>query len=112
MKFVISESRLDSLIYDYISSNFKPDFAWQEPAWYKKEAKRWGYIIFDYELRPAFKYYYHDNPLIDKPKTLLVRDWLVKRLDELFGNKWEPIFVKWFEDNTGLDVVHLVDTGD
>lgn len=108
MKYIISESRLDGVIYDYLSSNLEPDYGWRGHEWYKKEAQRWGYIIFDIDVRPAFKYHLNpDKPLIDKPKTLLVGGLLVGRLGELFGDRWESIFTKWFEDNTGLPVSHL-----
>ena len=108
MKYIISESRLDGVIYDYLSSNLEPDYGWHEPRLYKKEAHRWGYVTFDIELRPAFKYFLKpDKPSIEKPKTLLVGALIAWRLGELFGDRWEPVFVKWFDDNTELPVSHL-----
>ena len=113
MKYIISESRLDDLIYDYLSSNLQPDYGWEERESYKREKFHNlpvpSYITFDFNVRTAFKYYYtSDKPLIENPKTLLVEDWIVERLSELFGDRWEPIFVKWFQDNTGLPVNHVV----
>ena len=32
---------------------------------------------------------------------------VAKRLDSTFGDIWKPIFKKWFENNTGLEVTQF-----
>jgi hypothetical protein len=32
---------------------------------------------------------------------------MAKKLDSTFGDIWKPIFKKWFEDNTGLEVAQF-----
>ena len=38
---------------------------------------------------------------------LSIYPYMSQRLDSAFGDIWKPIFKKWFEDNTGLEVTQL-----
>lgn len=106
MKYIISESRLEKFIYEFISSNFEPDHGWQEHGWYKRSSERWGSISFDVRGQNAYDYFLLWDSSV-KPRTLIIEGWLEKLLDELFGNNWDHVFMKWFSDNTGLPVEHL-----
>jgi hypothetical protein len=33
--------------------------------------------------------------------------WVYEQLDGLFGDMWKPIFIKWFEKNSGLKIRHF-----
>ena len=33
-----------------------------------------------------------------------INKWVRNELTSLFGDKWVPIFKRWFEDNSGLEV--------
>ena len=35
---------------------------------------------------------------------LSIKKWVVNELTSLFGNKWIPVFKRWFEYNSGLEV--------
>jgi hypothetical protein len=33
-----------------------------------------------------------------------VEDWIANELTSIFNDLWIPIFIKWFEDGSGLEV--------
>jgi len=107
MKYIISESRLDNFIYDYLSSYFEPDHGWQDHRWYMGQAKKYGEVNFNIDGQEVLTYFLHPVHNL-KPKTLLINPPYRRRLDDLFGYTWDPIFVKWFQDNTGLPVGNTI----
>ena len=113
MKYIISESRLDSLIYDYLTSNYHPDYNWGPSLYdfYKEEIQRDGYYDFEIEDWPAYSYVGKDIGTW-KPKTLLIEPEVWKELNKFFGDRWEPVFVKWFEDNSNLPVEQVIKYGE
>jgi hypothetical protein len=40
---------------------------------------------------------------------LVIEKWLVDKLSTLFGNFWQPVFKKWFEENSGLKVKEMIE---
>ena len=106
MKYIISESKLDSIIYDYISSNFYPDYNFDSFEMYKNSVDKWSYFDFNVNDNSAYVYFGNKSAYY-KPKTLLIHLWLSNRLTELFGDNWIPTFARWFEDNVGLPVEHV-----
>ena len=102
MKYIISESKINSLIYDFLTSNYHGDYKWGPKfhEFYRQDVSEYGYHDFMIDDISAYDYD-GDNG------TLGIQDWVYEGLDDLFGNLWEPIFVKWFEDNSGLPVEHL-----
>lgn len=114
MKYLISESKLNSFIYEYIDNNFYPDMGWHSPEFYQKIAIRDGSVEFNNNAISAFVYVYKTKigDILNKPKSIVFWPNTKKTLNGLFGDLWPPIFKKWFEDHTGLEVLHLVDTKD
>jgi hypothetical protein len=108
MKYIISESRLDKFIYEYLNNSILPDYGFSEPEHYKNDVERWGY--YDFKINDEIAYTYILKPLNSisvAPKTILIEGWLEKQLDDLFGNNWDRVFIKWFSNNTGLPVEHI-----
>jgi len=110
MKYIISESRLDKFIYDYLSSFYEPDHGWQDHKWYLLQAKMFGDIYFNIDNEEAFGYILRSSHGL-KPKTLLINPPYRRRLDDLFGYTWDRIFVQWFQDMTGLPVENTITFG-
>lgn len=105
MKYIISESRFSEFIYDYLTKNYHPDYNWGPELhdFYKQDVGKHGFIDFEINDRRAYAYRGQGR------KELLVRTWVADNLDSLFGDVWRPVFIKWFEDNSGLPVKSLVD---
>lgn len=111
MKYIISESKLESFIEDYLNNSYHPDYGWGPELWefYKGESEHYGYVDLTIDDVSAYQYLYKENEWEKNlPKTLLIQPWVAEKLDDLFGNIWEPLFVNWFEKNSGLPVEHFV----
>jgi hypothetical protein len=105
MKYLIAESRLNDFIYDYLSKNYHPDYNWGPELhdFYLKDIQRYGYISFLINDSDAYGY-------VGMGKNqLLIKPWIVEKLDNMFGYSWKDIFVKWFEHNSGLSVKEVID---
>jgi hypothetical protein len=102
MKVIITESRLEGLIIEYLDEELSPDYEWGPELhdFYRKDVKRHG--GYEFEINGDYAYSYYDDE--DYDKTLIIIEWLSEKLTSLFGNKWEPVFIKWFEKNSGLKV--------
>jgi len=102
MKAVITESRLEKVITDYLDDEFTPDYNWGPELhdFYRKDIERYG--GYDFQVNDEVAYSYYD--VGGYTKTLIISKWLTKKLTSLFAHMWEPIFIKWFEDNSGLKV--------
>lgn len=111
MKYLISESKLDSLITDYLKRNYEPDYGWGPDLfnYYKNDSERYGYVEFTIDDRQGYIFSKVEDKLYDaEPNSLIIRDWVADNLHNIFGNLWKPVFVKWFIKNTDLPVEHLV----
>lgn len=107
MKYLISESRLSDFIYEYLSSHYYPDYDWGPELhdFYRQDLEKHEYFDFLVEDISAYEYYLTpDAEGLVPAKTLRVQPWISEKLDMLFGTSWEKVFVKWFEDNSGLSV--------
>jgi hypothetical protein len=102
MKVLISESRLEDLIIEYLNDNCYPDYNWGPELhdFYREDIKRYGGYEFLVNDEEAYGYYDSGG----YTKTLIIKKWLTKKLTSLFGPKWVPVFIKWFEVNSGLKV--------
>lgn len=100
MKYIISESRLEDFIYEYLTSNYYPDYNWGPDShnFFSKEVDLHGFYEFEIDGQRA--YYYRGDGM----NKLYVSPWIGDKLDNLFGDRWNQIFIKWFEDNSGLPV--------
>lgn len=103
MKYIISESRLNDFIYEYLSEHYYPDYNWGPELhdFYKKDVEKYGF--HDFEINDKRAYGYRGGGI----NQLLVRKWVADDLNNLFGDAWKPVFIKWFEDNSGLPVKDL-----
>jgi len=120
MKVVITESRLESLIIDYLNDSYYPDYGWEDEEYYRGELKINNKLNFyiddidsyiyygcnsgeknDKNFEPSGKLEYYKCPLLS------IYPYMAQRLDSAFGDIWKPIFKKWFEDNTGLEVTQF-----
>lgn len=109
MKYIISESKLESVITDFLIGRYIPDYGWASKQYYEKEVKKYGYTHFEINDIYGYFYLYAANELNNNlPKTLFIHDWVEDTLNGFFGDAWKPVFVKWFENNTGLPVEHLM----
>ena len=107
-RYIISESRLEEFIYEYLTSYFHPDYEWHHVRTYKNAIKKQGWIDFDINDTGAYTYLGPERIYKDNEKnTLIIQSWVVDKLNDLFGDKWVSVFLEWFEDNSGLPVEHL-----
>lgn len=104
MKYIISESRFQDFIYEYLTKNYHPDYNWGPELhdFYKKDLEKFGFHDFFIDDRRAYAYRGKGR------NELLVRSWVAEKLNNLFDNTWEPVFVKWFEKNSGLPVKNFL----
>ena len=93
MKYIISESKIDSIIRKYLDDNYIPDWGWLDHLEYKSEYDQWGEFYF--EINDHVRYKYVDGKLTvgESPD-----------LDNYVGNLWRDVFATWFEEHTGLRV--------
>jgi hypothetical protein len=125
MKVVITESRLEGLIIDYLNDSYYPDYGWKgnskSDIGYQDEVDKWGDIVFFVDDQESYIYYgcnanagpedeffagYGHLHNYECP-LLSIYPYMSQRLDSAFGDIWKPIFKKWFENNTGLEVTQL-----
>ena len=124
MKVVITESRLEGLIIDYLNDSYYPDYGWKgnskSDVGYQDEVDRWGDLVFFIDDRDSYVYYgcnagSENDKMFNtyghlrnyKCPLLSIYPRVSERLDSTFGDIWKPIFKKWFENNTGLEVAQL-----
>ena len=102
MKVIINKSKIESIILKYLDDNFYPDYNWgpELHKFYRSDVKRHGYYDFVINDEQAYSYFNmeHGNNLLE------VMPWVCEELDGLFGKLWEPVFIEWFEKNSGLPV--------
>lgn len=106
MKILISENKINWLIREYLDDEYYPDYDWGPELhdFYKKDVKRYG--GYEFEVNDKIAYAYYDSGFYDK--TLIIFPWLSEKLTSLFNNKWLPVFKEWFEDNSGLKVIQII----
>lgn len=102
MKYLITESKAKEVILKYLDYYIEPDYSWGPELhdFYREDVEKHGSYDFVINDRLAYSYWdeNHNNKLLE------VRPWVYNKLDDLFGDMWEPIFIEWFEKNSGLKV--------
>ena len=101
----IDDEDLDEFIYQYLTDNLHPDYNWGPKLHnlYKEEVKKYG--IYEFSINDKYRYaYLGEWDGYDYLYTLVISKWANKELTSLFGDKWIPVFKKWFEYNSGLEV--------
>jgi hypothetical protein len=131
MKVIITESKLDEVIYNYIDELFAAENGTTEI--HKLESINQDgeniedvYDIVnddyyddnnggDYLFTWAGKKYYENHAhqsfgrrLVDEAPIVEINDGgKVRNLDSYFGNLWKPVFIKWFKDKVNLPIKTL-----
>ena len=123
MKYIITESKLESAIINYLDKNFYPDYSWANPDVYQKDVEKYGNVDFFINDQDSYIYYgcnanggpedeffaSYGNLNNYKCPLLLIYPKVSEQLNSYFGDIWKPIFKKWFEENTGLTVNQITD---
>ena len=107
MKIIITESKYEEGILNYLKANYYPEYAWGPElhihSFYKIDVKKYGGI--DFYVNGLSGYGYQVN---GRNRVLNIDSLVCDPLYNLFGYKWVPIFKEWFEENTGLEVNEIV----
>lgn len=124
MKIIINENKLEQLIYNNINTIVDTDnIHWHHPYEYDEDGYEnenpnmmefyygdWaGSEYTDFAFDYFMPEYYGDEPSSKDNKSispiLEIRDeYLARKLTNMFGNIWQDVFKKWFEDTYGLPV--------
>ena len=105
MKYIIPESKINQIIYDFIKDRYYPDYNWGPELhdFYRKDVKKHGAYDFMVNDKLAYRYY-GEYDGYDYLYLLEVEEWIANELSTIFNDLWIPVFIKWFEDNSGLEV--------
>jgi len=107
MKVEIYREKLEEVILTYLKNNFEPDYGWglvnpEDKTPYKHyqiELDKYGSVTFLINDEYAYKYWdIHGNKYIE------IFSEVSDILDGLFNEFWKPVFMRWFEENTGFEV--------
>lgn len=111
MKYVITESRLDTIIYDYIDKMFDVEnINWHNPYYYDDDTGEEGeietmveYYIGDFDEGENICFRWYDceyfapnNHLQGRCPIVSLEVEYQKILDGYFGEMWHEPFKKWF----------------
>ena len=127
MKYIITESKLDEIIVNYLNKMYDVnDITWKHPLENDEESDDWdedpNRLIFykgddeydEYDDRIFLWYdteywnveksdnskkFYEKSPVLDFENG---ND--LEILNGYFGDKWVPVFKKWFKDNFRIPV--------
>jgi len=123
VKYIISESKLDNIIYNYINSigefmNLEEfdcsSFDWDlghdvEEYCYQKEP--YGDVQIEYfphpEQIPTIISSEYGETLEYLPAVNIVDTDIKNELESLFGDRWEEPFKKWFKDKFDRNIKTL-----
>jgi hypothetical protein len=124
MKIIIAESKLDSIILNYINDMFPVDeinyteFE-DEDGNFDDSAYSFYFGDYDYGGEIIFRWYGKEywrgddteilRHRIERSPVLYFDDSNdFNKLTSMFGDKWEPVFIKWFTKNFGLNVKTVI----
>jgi outer membrane lipoprotein-sorting protein len=132
MKYIITESKLEEIIVNYLNKMYDVNnINWKYPLENDEETDDWEedpnrryfykgddeyddriFLWYDKEywnverikMDDTVRNYYEKSPALDFENR---NDLII--LNGYFGDKWVPIFKKWFEDNFGVPVKSIFD---
>lgn len=119
MKYLITESKLEETITNYINELFDvDDINWTHPIEYGEEyGEEWDdtnrveFYIGDYQGEGEGCFYYYDceyfnpnSPAYEKCPTVSLEVEYENQLNGYFGDKWKEPFKKWFKYHFELPV--------
>ena len=96
----ITESQLDNLIIKFFDEDYYPDYGWEDASFYEKELEL--YEDYNFYVNDNLAYTYFDDGSME------INKWLIDDLNSRFGDRWKPLFKRWFENNTGLSVYDMI----
>jgi hypothetical protein len=126
MKYIITESKLNSAIYDYIDSLFKDG----KKIHMVKHTREDDDTLDDEEVDGAYDFFhkgdddlftwtgreYYNTPNNDlqyskwlelAPVVEIVDYGKLDALNNMFGDLWRPVFITWFENTFSLPIKTL-----
>ena len=119
MKYLITESKLEDTILNYINKLFDVnDINWTHPTeWDGETNETWDdtnrieFYIGDYQGEGEGCFYWYDceyfdpnSPASEICPTVSVEYEFENQLNGYFGNMWHGPFKKWFTENFNLPV--------
>ena len=131
MKYIITESKLNSSIYNFMNNLFSSkdgnpeiykldsidsdgvslidSFDFVNSDYYSDEGSEYlfswtgkGYFKTVYSQGYITKFEY-EGMLSESPMVSILDSNAKEKLNNFFGDLWRPIFKQWFKDKTGLD---------
>jgi hypothetical protein len=101
----LNEEDLNGFIYQYLTENYYPDYNWGPELFdfYDEEVRVYGSYHFEIDDLEGYAYLGEWDGY-DNLYVLFICNWVINDLNNLFNDKWVPIFKRWFEDNSGLEV--------
>jgi hypothetical protein len=125
MKMIITENRLEKAIIKWLDDEYYPDYGWYEndrAGTYQDDVDKFGDVIFFIDDDESYTYYgcnannrygnlFGDDGYLSKYECplLSIGPKVSQSLTSVFGDIWKPIFQKWFEEHTGLQVKQFTD---
>ena len=124
MKYIITESKLESAIISYLDENFIPDYGWNNNTihpTYQHHLDKWGDVVFFINDTDSYIYYgcnanagpedeffagYGHLHNYECP-LLSIYPRVSEQLNNYFGDMWKPVFKKWFENKVNLPIKTL-----
>ena len=109
MKYIITENRLESFITSEFDKDLTPVGGWWTHSKIKKELRgfsEWMPIYYDKDFYTDFadndstKYMNYSK----KDKIVELEDQLYYKYESMFEDLWKPVFLKWFNQHSGLPI--------
>jgi hypothetical protein len=113
MNYSIPENRLNNVILKTIDVAYDPKKMYVEPLLDANDNDENALAYRNEEGELVFMVYFEDYFIYgDKyskmcPLLAINDREFVYEMHDLFGNKWEPVFIKWFEDNFHVPIKTL-----
>lgn len=109
MKYIITENRLESFITSEFDKDLTPTGGWWTHSKIRKELRsfsEWMPIYYDKDFYTDFadndstKYMNYSK----KDKIVELEDQLYYKYESMFEDLWKPVFLKWFNQHSGLPI--------
>ena len=112
MKYIITENRLESFITSEFDKDLTPTGGWSSHSKIKKELRGFSedmpfYYDKDFYTDLADNDSDEFMSYFKKYKIVALQHSIYNKYSMMFGDIWEPVFIKWFEEHSGLPVKRL-----
>ena len=124
MKIIIAESKLDSIILNYINDMFPIEdihFTEHMDEDGNPDDSAYSFYFGDYNDGEEIIFRWYGKEYWCGDDTEILRHRIEQspvlyfedsndfnKLTSMFGDKWEPVFIKWFTKNFGLNVKTVI----